>query len=498
VFARAVLVLALTALGAQAQDDPAALVVRLSSERLEERDQAATALRALGDRAVPALERALGSSDAEVRLRSNQLLHEVSAVSILVEDLRSDEIPGNARAARNALLRRYDETVKKALLETVKSDDAQQALEAAFVLVNKGEAAAVYQAEPRLLAQSIGMFVRGEDDGFHWVAAQVLLRLGSAAGPLAEAAAYRKALAGVAPSALDGKVLQLGETCIRLKAPFPGPFLRRYFENLRDDNRSDNASQTGRVVRMLGDLLVPELHAYLADRDAQARAFAASILLDLKVKDLPPAALPVLGEILGRDGRALGRLVSFGPAALPILEDRIDSLDPPTALRAAQGLALLDHDRWWKRAVQVALSNLETDNFSGNAKEAAGFLVRLGAEAAPLVREALGSDDEQKVACAVGILAGIGQPAAPEKRTVEQLYRLAAGKYGDDETGCLHEVLMDSRPLREAVFERLALSGQEGRRRAAFLEDALEKADRQATSWFGDKFGGTESLIRRR
>jgi hypothetical protein len=496
VITEGVFILALAVQGAPAEGDVASLILRLSSDRPEERSQAADALRSLGDRAVPALQKARDSGDLELRLRACELLNGSAAISALVEDLRSDDIPGNAKSARNALLRRYDGGVKRALLEAIRSDDPQQAIQAAFVLVNKGEAGTVWQAEPKLLSQAIGMFMRGEDDGFHWVAAQVLLRLGLAAGPIEEAAAYRKALAGVAPSAMTGSVRQLGGMCRELKRPFPRPLLRRYLENLRDDNRDFNAGQAAQAIRFLNELAVPELKAVVADPDAQARHYSLSLLLDLQVKDLTPVALPVLGELLGRDPRAIGRLVEFGDAALPTLEDRIESRDPPTALRAAEGLALLAHDRWWKRAAQVAIANLQTDNFEGNAREAAGFLVRLGPDVAPLLREALLSDDEQVVVCAAGVLGCLGQPVAPEKRTIDQIVRFASAQYCHDEGGALEETLARSTVLRAEVLDRLARSGREGRMKAKGLEERLSVEKRE--SWIPASCGEIGGLIQRR
>jgi hypothetical protein len=491
-----VLILALAAQGAPAEGDLASLVLRLASDRPEERSQAADALRSLGERAVPALRKACDSADPEIRLRAGELLRGSAAISVLVEDLRSDDIPGNAKSARNTLLRRFDPSVKRALLEAIRSDDSQQAIQAAFVLVNKGESETVWQAEPRLLPQAIGMFMRGEDDGFHWVAAQVLLRLGLAAGPLEEAAAYRKALAGVAPSSMDFPVRQLGEMCRQLKRPFPRPLLRRYLQNLRDDTRDFNAQQAARAIRFLNELAVPELKAIVADPDAQARHYALGLLLDLQVKDLTPVALPVLGELLGRDPRAIGRLVEYGAAALPTLEDRIGSADPPTALRAAEGLALLARDQWWKRAARVAIANLGTDNFEGNAREAAGFLVRLGPDVAPLLREALASDDEQVVVCAAGVLECLGQPAAPEKRTIDQIVRFASALYCHDEGEALEETLARSTVLRAEVLDRLARSGSEGLKKAKALEARLSLDKRE--SWIPASCGEIGGLIQRR
>jgi len=57
-----------------ALQDPAALVERLGDDSIDARDEAVSALRRMGDRAVPALEDGLRHADAEVRAQSLDLL----------------------------------------------------------------------------------------------------------------------------------------------------------------------------------------------------------------------------------------------------------------------------------------------------------------------------------------------------------------------------------------------------------------------------------------
>jgi hypothetical protein len=55
------------------------LVRQLGSSKFEEREAAMRALRALGEQAIPALKRAAGSNDPEVRRRATQLLKPFAA-----------------------------------------------------------------------------------------------------------------------------------------------------------------------------------------------------------------------------------------------------------------------------------------------------------------------------------------------------------------------------------------------------------------------------------
>lgn len=66
------------------QADMDALVRKLRSERVEERDEAAAVLRALGEKAVPALERLAADRDPEVAARARELVRELTQVRRLV------------------------------------------------------------------------------------------------------------------------------------------------------------------------------------------------------------------------------------------------------------------------------------------------------------------------------------------------------------------------------------------------------------------------------
>jgi hypothetical protein len=92
---------------------------------------------------------------------------------------------------------------------------------------------------------------------------------------------------------------------------------------------------------------------------------------------------------------------------------------------------------------------------------------------APLVRDQLASDDEQVVVCAVGILGSLGQPAAPEKRTVDQLVRYGMARYYPDERGGLLDALATTPALRTEVLDRMARSGRDGRLQAEALDKKL-------------------------
>jgi len=65
------------ALLSAAQDDPESLIRKLGSERVEDREAAAQALRAMGERALEPLRKAQGQADPEVRGRAADLLAEL-------------------------------------------------------------------------------------------------------------------------------------------------------------------------------------------------------------------------------------------------------------------------------------------------------------------------------------------------------------------------------------------------------------------------------------
>src|SRR5688572_92458 len=154
------------------------LIERLSSDDIEGQERAAAELRSAGDAAIPALEAAAASNDAQLRVIARRLLHDLSATSALIEDLRSDDIPDNARSARAKLRQRYGPAVRAALVQALKSEDDQQAVQAAFLLsVHKDGPLALSEA-PRIVSRIARVIAHGRDQKFRWVAVEAVLTLG--------------------------------------------------------------------------------------------------------------------------------------------------------------------------------------------------------------------------------------------------------------------------------------------------------------------------------
>lgn len=97
-----------------AEPDPSALVKRLGSEDYGEREDATAALRALGEKAFPAVRAGTASPDAEVRRRAQELLHLLLLAVGKSKSTGMELRPIHARAfdmgsPRNEATRRPDE-----------------------------------------------------------------------------------------------------------------------------------------------------------------------------------------------------------------------------------------------------------------------------------------------------------------------------------------------------------------------------------------------------
>jgi hypothetical protein len=449
--------------------DPGGLIDVLRDGSIEEREAAEAALKTSGPAAVAPLEAAAG--DAEFRIRVRRILSELGATRALIEDLRSDRVKGNAWRARELLLKRKEEPGgKDRLLAAAESDDDQQALQAAYVLLRWGEA-------PRgaeLLERSVAAFARSETRDYEWVATEVMLRL-AAAGPAEEVErAFSRALRGVAPHALVGvweptpmsRALDLARD---RKLPLPAPLLRHFLANLRHDEVGANATFTFILVEKHRAVLQPAFEALVRDPDAQARRFAIDTLLDWSVEPLPPGSLEALSERLGRNSRALPRLLLYGGAALAALEAQLQRTDYPGRFEAAEGLLRLKPDAWRARVIAVAAPHLETDGLRGNARAALRLLVLCGQEAVPALRRALASRDEQAVACGAVGLAALNEALDLPEETRRRLARFAARTWGHDEESCAVAALAAVPGLWEELAGRLRVSGEDGRDRLELL-----------------------------
>lgn len=440
--------------------DVESLVDQLRSPNIDARNRAYEELMTRRE-AVPALERAARSDDLELRLRARSLLRILGAPSVLVEDLRSDGVEGNARRARNVLLRKYDEPARAALVEAAKSEDDQQAIQASFVLALCGDGRL---APPECAARAAAAFFRGECVGYEWVAAHVLLRLAP------ESRGWSRVLRGVLPEAMLARMPGLIQLSRELRCPVPAPILEHCLLNLRDDHRHNNAVDCEAVLSPLGAALVPALRRLLVHPDAQARGRAAAMLLGLGVPDISPRALV---EILGHDKRAVRALLDQGEASVASLETALSSRDRLRAVRAASVLYRL-HPRRASDVVPVALSNLETDGLRMNADEAARLLIAIGEPAEERVRRALESDDEQAVVHAAWVLAARGRLALPAEGVMKKIARFARQTGGDEPWG-LVELVRSSPEVLEALVERLSREGRSDL--ASKLRARAESAD---------------------
>jgi hypothetical protein len=518
------------------------LVEQLSDGDIEARHQAALELRTLGEASIPALEAAAASKDAALGIIARKLLHDLSATSALIEDLRSDDVAENARAARAKLHKRYDPKVRASLLDALKSDDDQQAIQAAFLLTVHDDSAAALSGAPEILERAARVIAQGRDAGFRWVAVDVVVRLGAAATEAAREEAWKKALVDVDPDRSHDGVLAVHQISTRWKVSFPAPFMRHYLKNLMNDTVPGNALQCRYCLRLMGPTLAPTLRSALTGYDTQTRAMVVDILLDWKQPDLPPkvlveamswssrardevkslgkSALPFLlpalrlddgdvviqaakaildiepeahqGEVatslsglLARSWhqwdnheRAAGILSRLGGPAETALQARLKDADPVVALAAARGLLAMKRDRPLELIVDRAERELADDSRRENARRAAQLLFELGRDIVPRLRTLLASERGQRLVCVAAVLARLGKLDDVPPLSLEAVLAYADRFDEADEPGALVELLTWSEPTRVEALRRLE---HKGASKAASLRILL--ADYEHEPW---------------
>jgi hypothetical protein len=456
---------------------PQDLVETLRSGTLEEREGAEAALRRSGPGAVEPLERAWRGTDPELRVRARRLLSDLGASVALIEDLRSDPVPGNARRARTLLLARKDEAgLGDRLLDATAGDDDQQAIQAACVLLRWGRGAAILERSPELLERAAAAFARSETRDYEWVATEVLLDLAATASDAHVERSFLRAFRGAPPRLLAsnheptpmGRALSVARD---RALPLPPSLLRHFLANLRHDEVWGNAYHAVRLVERHRAFLQPALARMVRDSDAQARQIALGLLLGLGLPELPEGSDDVLGEMLGRHPEALPRLLGYGETAVPVLVAHLGRADHRGRLEAALGLATVRSAEWGPRLAELARPHLEADGLRDNARAALEVLVRCGEAGVPVLKGALESPDEQAVACgAVGLaVMGRGEPLSRDAR--RKIHRLAARPWGQDEERAVVEALLVVDGLWEEVEARLRDSGSDGMSRAGLLRD---------------------------
>ncbi len=501
----------------------AKLVDQLSDGDIEARHQAALELRTLGDAAIPALEAAARTTDAGLRIMARKLLHDLSATSALIEDLRSDDVAENARAARAKLHKRYDPNVRASLLDALKSDDDQQAIQAAFLLTVHQDTAAALEGTPEILERTARVIAQGRDTRFRWVAVETVVRLGAAVTDAARDAAWKRALVEVDPAESHEGVLAVHQVATRSKAPFPAPLLSHYLKNLINDTKEGNAGQCRYMLRLMGPTLAPALRSALSGYDAQARALMVDLLLEWKQTELPGAALveamrrserarqeikslgksalafllPALqgsdpevvlnaaeaifdlapgdhdavlalplsgllersGYQWGKHGRALQLLKFLGPPAEEALKAGLKDADPVVALTAARGLLALNRERHLQGIAARAERELTDDARRENARRASQLLFELGRDTLARLRTLLASERGQSLVCVAAVLARLGRLDEVPPQSLDAVLAYAERFDEADEPGALVELLTWSEPLRAQVMERLEHKG---------------------------------------
>lgn len=444
--------------------DPAGLIDVLRDGTLEERDAAETALRTLGDAAIAPLEAAAG--DAEFRVRARRVLSALGATRALIEDLRSDLVPGNARRARGLLAGRTEAVdLLRAALE---SDDDQQAIQAAALLFRLGET----PKAPDLLERSVAAFARAENRDYEIVATDLMLRLAAATPSEEVERAFARALRGVPAHAISGEwePTPLGralEVARDRKLPLPAALIRHALVNLRHDERGGNATLTRWMLEKHKVDIRPYFETLVRDPDAQARAIAIDTLLEWKAEPLPEGSVAALAEQVGRNSAALPRLLLYGEAAVPALAARLGDGSYVVRFAAADGLLTLAPDAWRESVIALARPHLDADGFRGNAKGALRLLVRC--EAVAELRRALLSRDEQAVACAAVGLAALKEEVVLTLEARRRLYRFAARTWGHDEENSAVAALIALPELWSETAGRLRTSGQDGLNRLETL-----------------------------
>lgn len=449
-----------------AAQDPAALVEKLRSGGLEEREEAAQALQALGRAAAPALEKAAADPDAEVASRARALLRRLQVVDLLgpdlvkhapevVERLDKDKAPALLKELSDGLYRtqrphpglegkHLDALARLALRDVVDEDQARVSLEICARLGLRSaipEALAILRgpsADLRPPAASYLLDVAALDG-----APEIARLLGDPRPDVRRAAARVLGglrAAGTAPQLRPlladpdaDTVLEAAQALLRMNDVDSASAFRSLLKQERDEARA--VASTG-VARWGDESAAPDLIALLAVpkfRDHALRALWATGTSDpapflAALKDPDSAAADTACYVVGRLGRreALPTLLlrlrpEVGSGWIAALE-AVELLDDPSA-----GPAVVDLLRRPDKAVR---------------EEAARVLGRLRHRpAAPALLEAL-KDPE----------------AAVRRQAVEALARLEA----PEAVGPLRGLLKDpERPVREAALEALSVLGGE-------------------------------------
>lgn len=453
--------------------DAAALAERLGADDLETREAAQAALLKLGESAIPALEPHRHNPDLEIRDRARWLLHQLEATSALIDDLRADDISGNAEAARKRLLPRLERDPDRMiplLTPLASGEDVQAMFYATWLLLRTGHRREAEAACPKLLEKSIRFYFMGRMDDMRWIAAQCVVRLSRDREAAELEGAYGRALKKVRPEAVmvASKALwkTLGEIAPEAdrKAYFPDSLVRALAVNLRDDHGYYNEDRVWNLLRDLGERSRPVLIETLASDDRQARSYAAGILIEQGLDPTPDAMIPVLIE--REDWKAVEGL---GRRSVEWLERAAKGGSREGRLESIRLLFRIDPSVPREEYAPFLAEQLESDQFLRNAERATRAWIEAPPWATARLTALLDSDDPQVVAGAwIALAHRDGAPSKTPPAVPAALEKLLhRSDDAVDEDGLAFELARDGGAEALERIDRLRRCGYRSTERAA-------------------------------
>lgn len=478
-FFRASILAALSAVPALGQD-PAIpeLIERLGSDDPKERDAASARLLKIGEPALEDLERRRDDADLELRERARELMRRLDSTFSLIEDLQSDDTPGNMARARRLLFKRIraqPEKTLRRLLECSTGGDLQAATVASYILYHTGHRQELLGARPRLFAECVGDLCLGRVLDIEWMAMDLTLGLWRHASPEAVDAAFDRALRGQRPAAalkicrqllfafrerLAGFKESRSPRAVLGKArlPLPRPLIRLLIQNLRDDTEMDNANRAADTLGELGDAVHVELTAALDSLDRQGKRLALSILAPALAPPFPESVLRALAEHPTHGLPPREDLPRWVPHLLAAVGQETDAQNLERILLIAR----IDPGAGKEALTRIAIRALASDNHGRNAVRAVEALALWG-DPLPLL-PVLESSDPQAAVAAYVALGRMGRlPTEAPLASIRDL--LSRREDWDDEWECAaeaiqylgpekHKLLRDVRGLQSWKLDR--------------------------------------------
>lgn len=449
--------------------DAAALVEKLRSETIEERDEAMRQLRAMGRAAAPVIEKASKDDDAEVVARARRLLRIFELEEAAPASLRK-ALPGIAdRLAEDdtAWTRAFLLTVKMSWPHDALGFLAPGALRGARTL-QELEQICDWIAEEKLQSTlpELLRLLRSPDERAAYFAVEATLHLDSA-----------RTVPHVVPLLDPGEHKEVRIRALDTLRGLRGESGLTEIARLSDDRDSEIRRNAVHTLAQLGTRkAIPELLRFLKDGEQGVR-FQAVVSLDLlQAHEAVPDLIRYLAAEKDPDVReeaAKGLSRWGGAEAIPELRRLLK--DPAHQVRSTAALALGNAD---DRASTAGLSALLADKNPRVANAAAWSLCRLGSrEGVPLWIEAA-----RKFQRPFGALNAVRRPAE-WRRLREKAGRFDPTKPKDELMKQFKGAValsVEGDLTEENVRGRLAMRVMEQRRPVRLLEalELLQEEDR--------------------